>query len=345
MSITSPYTSSWQLVDGAVADRGPVRSPRSRAATAARAPATLPLPGHPVEDLQPVGAAGDRPQQPLPPVGRLLGVAGLHQRLQGERRVAQPAVPVVPVARAAQLLRQRGRRGRDDAAGRRVGQRLEGEQRAHDGFAVRTVVGALVGPGLPEPLGLVQRLQRVDRGRPGLVRRVPGEHEGLALAGLDGEVGVATRSPARGGRTSEASHTASGPATAASMPSRWRTHGMTSPVAEPQPQLAAHRDPARDALDDADDVGRLVALRHEVDDPDGAVRRLPTPSPAPSCRRGNDGSSRCRRRAAPSASGRCPRCRAAPRSTASESNRGKHSQSIDPSRPTRPAASRSEMSA
>ena len=262
-----------ELVHGAVADpdrRGPL-VPGQPPQLALR---DVALPGHPVEDLQPVRAAGDRPQQPLPPGGGLLDVPGLHQRLQGERRVAQPAVPVVPVARAAQLLRQRGRRGRDDAAGRRVGQRLEGEQRPQDGLPVRTVVAALVGPGLPEPLGLVQRVQRVDRERPGPVRRVPGEHERLALAGLDGELGVRREVPAVVGDVG-------------GQPDRVRTGdgrehalevahpGDDVAVAEPQPQLAAHGDLSRDALDDADDVGGLVTFRHEVDDPDGPVRPGP----------------------------------------------------------------------
>ena len=62
----------------------------------------------------------------------LLDVAGGHQRVEGERRVAQPAEAVVPVAHAADELRQRrGGRG-DDPAGRRVRERLERDQRALD---------------------------------------------------------------------------------------------------------------------------------------------------------------------------------------------------------------------
>ncbi len=50
--------------------------------------------------------AGDGSQQPSPPVTRLVLVAGVHQRLEGHRRVAQPAEPVVPVPHAAELLGQ-----------------------------------------------------------------------------------------------------------------------------------------------------------------------------------------------------------------------------------------------
>ena len=53
-----------------------------------------------------------------------LEVAGVHQREEGERRIAQPAVAVIPIANASDFFRQRSRRRRDDAAGRRIGQSL-----------------------------------------------------------------------------------------------------------------------------------------------------------------------------------------------------------------------------
>ena len=80
------------------------------------------------------GRARRRAQQPVAPGARLVVVAGVHQRKQRQRRVAQPAEAIVPVATAAEHLRQRCRRRRDDAAGGRVGQRLERDQRARHRF-------------------------------------------------------------------------------------------------------------------------------------------------------------------------------------------------------------------
>ena len=114
-----------ELVGGGVAD------PDRRGAlvpgqpVAARYSGSRRSPSSAVHDLQVGRVAGDGAQQPLPPGPGLVVVTGAEQRLQGEGGVAQPAVAVVPVAGAAELLGQRGGRGRDDAAGRRVGQRLE----------------------------------------------------------------------------------------------------------------------------------------------------------------------------------------------------------------------------
>ena len=56
-----------------------------------------------------------------------------HERLQGERGVAEPDEAVVPVAHAAERLGQARRRGRDDAAGVLVREGAQHEQRApHD---------------------------------------------------------------------------------------------------------------------------------------------------------------------------------------------------------------------
>src|SRR2546427_671690 len=55
-----------------------------------------------------------------------------------------------------------------------------------------------------------------------------------------------------------------------------RTSGDDSPVVEADRQLRAEMDAALDSLDDAHDVGRLAARRHEVEDTrDRAVLRLP----------------------------------------------------------------------
>ena len=109
----------------------PAASPRSRAASPSSSSVSRRSPARPYMIWSCAGLPGDRPQQPLAPRRGLVDVAAHHQRVEREGGVAQPAVAVVPVAHAAELLGQRrGRRG-DDAAGRRVGQRLERDQRAH----------------------------------------------------------------------------------------------------------------------------------------------------------------------------------------------------------------------
>ena len=57
-------------------------------------------------------------QQPIVPGGSFRGIAGVHQRQQREGGVAQPAETVIPISGAPELFRQRGRRRRDNAAGR-----------------------------------------------------------------------------------------------------------------------------------------------------------------------------------------------------------------------------------
>ena len=91
-----------------------------------------PLAGQAVHDLQLRRRAGGGPQQPVAPGAGLAVEPRVHQREQRERRVTQPAEPVVPVARAAQLLRKRRRRRGHHAAGRRVGERLQRDERSHD---------------------------------------------------------------------------------------------------------------------------------------------------------------------------------------------------------------------
>ena len=148
-----------------------------------------PLSGEPVQRLRPVGRACDRAEQPVAPRARLVLVSGADQREEGERRVPDPAEAVVPVPDAAEALRQRRGRGRDDPAGRRVRQRLEGDERPDQRVAVRSSVRAAVRPVVPERLGLRERRLGVDVGGLVVVRRVPGEDERDALAGLDVELG------------------------------------------------------------------------------------------------------------------------------------------------------------
>ena len=113
--ITSPSTSFWRCSTARVADPdGPRAGVAGQVVQGALGQVAAAVDG--VHDLQVLGVAGDRAEQPVAPQPGLVGVAGVDQRLEGERGVAQPAVAVVPVALAAEVLGQRGRRGGDDPA-------------------------------------------------------------------------------------------------------------------------------------------------------------------------------------------------------------------------------------
>ena len=139
-----------------------------------------------VHDLEVVGVAGDGAQQPVPPEPRLVDVPGVDQRLDGQGRVAQPAVAVVPVALAAEVLGQRGGGGRDDAAGLLVRHQAQREEGASYDVRVRHVV---VAPRRPLPVvGDRREDGRVGVRRRPLVRRDPRHREGEGLAGRDVEL-------------------------------------------------------------------------------------------------------------------------------------------------------------
>ena len=91
---------------------------------------------------------------------------------QRQRGVAHPREAVIPVALAARGLRQRGRRSRDDRAGRSVGQALQHERRALQ-LAAPAVVGEA--PGI-EPVAPV--LGRHARGSRAPPRRSAGRRAG-----------------------------------------------------------------------------------------------------------------------------------------------------------------------
>ena len=109
-----------------------------------------------VHDLHVGRRAGRGAEQPIVPGGSFRGIAGVHQRQQREGGIPQPAEAIIPVARAAELFGQRGRRCRDDAAGRRIGLRLQRDQRAHDQIAMLALIGAMAAPFGPELLGVAQ---------------------------------------------------------------------------------------------------------------------------------------------------------------------------------------------
>ena len=122
-----------------------------------------PLARDAVEDLEVLRRSGDRAEQPLPPLARLVEVAGCQEGEQGQSRVAQPAVAVVPVANAPDRFRQRRRGRRDDAARRRVRQRLQRDERAPDRIATSAPPRALAHPVAPVVERLAEGLLGVDR--------------------------------------------------------------------------------------------------------------------------------------------------------------------------------------
>ena len=131
-TITSPRTSVWRWSTAPLPIRTGARA-RVAGQVVELALGQLARAVDGVHDLQVVGVAGDRAQQPVAPQPRLLGVAGASRASSGERGVAQPAVAVVPVALAAEVLGQRrGGRG-DDAAGARVGQQPQRRAASADG--------------------------------------------------------------------------------------------------------------------------------------------------------------------------------------------------------------------
>ena len=148
------------LVVGAVADPH-----RLRAAVAVevveRLLGQLLLAADPVHDLQ-VGVVAADVDDEAHEVARLLVEAERVQRPEAEGRVADPAEAVVPVAFAAGRLRQRGGRGGEDRAGRRVGEALEDQRRALQ-VDPPGVVGevAVAQPVAPELFGRVEPLQRL----------------------------------------------------------------------------------------------------------------------------------------------------------------------------------------
>jgi len=112
---------------------------------------------------------------------------------------------------------------------------------------------------------------RLGLDRPGLraARRIPGEREGHPLPGRDREVGQRVEVLAaqrdgcaeiEGARAADRAQTVG----RAAHPRYERA------VVRPQDQIGAHRHPATQAFDHADDGGRLRSLRHAVEQPDRA---------------------------------------------------------------------------
>ncbi len=224
-----------------------------------------------VHDLHVAGGACRRAQQPIVPIGSFLGITRVHQRQQREGGIAQPAIAVVPVPRTAELFRQRrGGRG-DNAAGRSVSQRLQRNQRTHHEVAAIALIGAAAAPVEPEILGILQGLRGIDRIGEFQMRRTIGENEGHRLAFAHLEVGDRRHVlAAHFHRRPQHRHVRSAdreqrPVFGTPDPGNVGAH------AEADHKLHPHFHAAFDAAHQADDVGRLLARRHEVDDGHRAV--------------------------------------------------------------------------
>src|SRR5262249_61672589 len=63
-----------------------------------------PPPGGSIQDLLRAGPAGDGAKEPVPPIARLVEIAGVHESEQRPGRVPQPAITIVPVALAAHFF-------------------------------------------------------------------------------------------------------------------------------------------------------------------------------------------------------------------------------------------------
>ena len=112
------------------------------------------------------------------------------------------------------------------------------------------------------------------------------------------------------------SSSASGPATARSVVVGPPYPGQDQAVVEADDELHRDRHAAAHALDDAHDVERLVARRHEVEDADRALGALRTRSRGRACPGGSGAAPPSRPSAARAASGRCRARRGARRSKA-----------------------------
>src|SRR5215467_3781065 len=62
------------------------------------------LSGESIHDLHLAGTAGDGAKEPVPPIARLVEIAGVHESEQRPGRVPQPAITIVPVALAAHFF-------------------------------------------------------------------------------------------------------------------------------------------------------------------------------------------------------------------------------------------------
>ncbi len=116
-------------------------------------------PVDPVHDLQGTVVVALELGDELDELVRLPVEVEVVQRLQRERRVANPRVAVIPVALPTRRFRQRCRQRRDRRPRRHVREPLDGQRRALDQRS-QLVVGdpRVREPGVPEPSRLVESL-------------------------------------------------------------------------------------------------------------------------------------------------------------------------------------------
>ncbi len=220
-----------------------------------------------VQDLEVRGVAGHRAQQPAPPQLGLVGVTGLDQRADRQRRVAQPAEAVVPIARPARVLGQRGRRRGHDAAGRGVGQHPQGHQGAAHQVGVGCVGPAPVGPVLVLGDGRVDPVVDRPEVTQRHVRRQPGRREGEDRALLHVElVGVPVVAGPRQPWSAQDQlvRAADGGDHGLSVDGLAPHPRQHRAVVQPDHPLVADPDRAADAVDAAYDVRAMVTGRHHV---------------------------------------------------------------------------------
>ena len=169
------------------------------------------------------------------------------------------------------LLGQRRRRRGDDAAGRRVGQRLERDQRARHGVATSRPMRAPSRPSRARTPRCCERVlaRRTVRRRPGATAHSVSTN-GTRLALRDGEVGDGRESLSPRIGTGVRSISMSGPAIARQRAVLERGHPRhrrrRSRSAAPAPVRIAHL--AALADHDAHESEPAIARRHEVDDRD-----------------------------------------------------------------------------
>ena len=209
-----------------------------------------------------------------------------------------------------------------------------------DLFAPPPFVGASISPVVPVVRRLLQRVFGVDAPRRMLVRRVPRQNEGDSFSLADRELADSAHVLAAVlDRSAEAESVWTSDGDAAVLDPPYPRHCQA--VVEADDELGGHLDLAADALDDPDDVRRLPARGHEVDQPHRACfclplgledqRLRPVPTAAPPM-------SPCAGRRS---SARAPTCRAARRSTRRSRSAGSTpSRSSRPGRRARPSADR-----
>ena len=300
---------------------------------------------HAVHGLKLLGRAGDHPHQPMLPDIGFLGIAGIEKGQQRESGVPQPAIAIIPVAGAADLFRQRGGDRGDDAAGGLVAEAFQGEQRAHDRLRH-----------LPLTLHMPVHPPSIFRSAPARYRRRSLRHrlEGLAIAHHKGHA----RSPFFTVKRATRMHVLAAQLAGVRKVSRCGTGdggnglvvdpvhpGNGDAIIEADHQFGVHLDMAGHAFDDAHDgaVARARGMKSISRALPVAVVKFGFQNQAVAAiARGVDFDFFALRRDQPAAMLGSPSSAA---KQASESKRGMHNQSIEPSRPTSAALWQSPITA